>query len=263
MTARSRLIGAVTRRTPQAVVDFFYRHRFHPLVRPLRGPTRWMTGDPREGVVIPRGPLAGYRLAHEDSLAMWIGGHETAVTDAIMRVLEPGQVAFDIGAHVGYTALLMAHAVGPEGRVVAFEPDPRNLELLLRNVELNGLDDRMEARAVGLGRSARHGSLARGEHTAHTQIREDDGGSVVISTLDVEVYEHGAPTPDLLLVDVEGMEEEVFAGGERLLKERGPAIILEGGPPALHERLVEGGYVAERLDIDHVLYQGGASRKSS
>jgi FkbM family methyltransferase len=51
--------------------------------------------------------------------------------------LHKGDVFVDIGANIGYFTLLASDAVGDTGKVFAFEPDPRNLRLLRKNVEAN------------------------------------------------------------------------------------------------------------------------------
>jgi len=48
----------------------------------------------------------------------------------VRQVLKRGDVAVDVGAHVGYYACLFSELVGPEGLVVAVEPDPQNLSFL-------------------------------------------------------------------------------------------------------------------------------------
>ena len=67
------------------------------------------------------------------------GEWEPNVTAAFKRVLSPGDVCLDIGAHVGYYTLLASRLVGPEGHVYAFEPSPESYPRLRANVDLNGL----------------------------------------------------------------------------------------------------------------------------
>ena len=62
------------------------------------------------------------------------------IEDAERRgALKPGQTVVDVGANIGCFTVLAARLVGPEGRVVAFEPDPNNLTRLQRNIALNRL----------------------------------------------------------------------------------------------------------------------------
>jgi len=59
--------------------------------------------------------------------------------DGLRRVLGPGDVAIDIGAHSGDSTLPMALAVGPEGLVIAFEPNRYVFRVLAANAGLNRL----------------------------------------------------------------------------------------------------------------------------
>ena len=249
-------MGKVAGSLPQPVVDFLYKHRFNPLVRAVRKVGATGLGDTQAGVEITRGPLEGYRFAFSDSVAMWIGGHETAVTQEILDQLRPGMTAYDIGAHVGYTVLLMAHAVGASGRVVGFEPDPNNYRLLVHNIELNQMSDFVEARTTALGEKAGRGELQRGDLSILTKVEETAIGEVEVSTLDAEVYEKLLPPPDLIVVDAEGAEEAIFMGGTRLLTEKGPTIVCEDHDRRreLIELMTPLGYSNKHIDVDHVLF---------
>ena len=48
-----------------------------------------------------------------------------------------GNIVVDLGANIGYFTCLLAKIVGEDGKVFAFEPDPRNLKLLRRNIQEN------------------------------------------------------------------------------------------------------------------------------
>lgn len=241
---------------PQPVVDFLYRHRFHPALRAGRRLGASWLGDTTRGVPITRGPLLGMQFAFSDSMAMWVGGHESAVMAELMRLLRPGMVAYDIGAHVGYTVLGMARAVGSSGRVVAYEPDGSNLELLHRNIELNDLRETVAVRTSALGAEPGSGALQRGHLSVLTRVELSDAGSVVITTLDEEVFGAGLPAPSLVVIDVEGMELDVLRGARRVLAEFAPIVVCEDQDyRAEVMELMHGfGYESRLLDIDHTLY---------
>lgn len=65
--------------------------------------------------------------------------YEPYNTELILQHLKPGHVVLDIGANAGYYSLLAGRAVGPTGRVYAFEPAAKAYTLLERNIEKNGL----------------------------------------------------------------------------------------------------------------------------
>jgi FkbM family methyltransferase len=62
------------------------------------------------------------------------GRHEPETTATFQRLIKPNMTFLDIGAHVGYYARRASDLVGANGRVVAFEPHPRNHAMLKRNV---------------------------------------------------------------------------------------------------------------------------------
>ena len=53
------------------------------------------------------------------------------------KTLKPGSVVLDMGANIGYYALMELNLIGPEGRLIAIEPSPWNVELLNKNLDLN------------------------------------------------------------------------------------------------------------------------------
>src|SRR5260370_39285156 len=75
---------------------------------------------------------------------MWHGGWQRREIDTAVDVLSAAQrlpanaVFVDVGAHIG-THTIYALRTGRFGRAVAFEPEPRNADLLARNLEANGL----------------------------------------------------------------------------------------------------------------------------
>jgi len=60
------------------------------------------------------------------------GGPEEFQLLAFKALVHRGDVVVDLGANVGYYTLPAAEAVGPQGRVFAFEPEPSNCALLRR-----------------------------------------------------------------------------------------------------------------------------------
>ncbi|MEQ8677590.1 MAG: FkbM family methyltransferase [Aggregatilineales bacterium] len=59
--------------------------------------------------------------------------HESETRAQINRIVKPGMIVLDIGAHVGYYTRLMSQLVGENGKVIAFEPHPRTFEVLHKN----------------------------------------------------------------------------------------------------------------------------------
>ena len=81
-------------------------------------------------------------LDPKDSLQLSLNGvYGEFETKIVKNEIKPNDVVIDIGAHIGYFTLLFAKLVGPEGKVFSFEPEPKNFELLTKNIEINNYDN--------------------------------------------------------------------------------------------------------------------------
>src|SRR4030042_4964901 len=111
---------------------------------PLLGPIlRAGAGHFDEGSVVSTwsGVAAGmkWRRYHRFVNAYWLGSYELKVQLALQRLLQPGDVFYDVGANAGFFTVLAGRLVGSRGRVFAFEPIPENAETAREQVALNGL----------------------------------------------------------------------------------------------------------------------------
>src|SRR5437773_4270090 len=115
----------------------------------LRGRHRWIKKATdwlpnllrnREGF-IQRGLGRGLRFdGAQSAVGFLLGTRDMDVQYALARLLRHGMTVFDIGANVGFTAILAARQVLPGGKVVCFEPLEANAQQIRRNAELNGFD---------------------------------------------------------------------------------------------------------------------------
>ena len=117
----------------------------------------------------------------------------------------------EIGANIGTTTVPLVTVLGA-AHVHAFEPIPRNLELLERNVALNHLEDRVTIHAVAV--SDRDGTLAFSvpeRFWGSSRVAADGSEQVRCTTVDALALE-----PALVWIDVEGHESAVLAGAQSL-----------------------------------------------
>ena len=166
-----------------------------------------------------------------------MGTYEAEVQEALVRLLGPGAVMWDVGAHIGFLTALASRTVGPGGQVAAFEPLPANLSRLRRTIELNALTNVIvrplavsAARGVAVFRQAASSSMGSlGESSGTTTTLE-----VQTTTLDSELGSLRAPT--VVKLDIEGAEMAAFRGASELLLRIRPALIVEFlTPDRLHE----------------------------
>ena len=224
------------------------------------------------GLVAPRGPrvrrilagpLRGTRMAialATEEKRYWLDLYEPWVQDQLREHVSPGDAAWDVGAYVGYHALLL-DVLG--ARVTAFEPDPENRRRLEHNLALNGAQGRVTVVPTAVGERA--GTLYMQAHgTEPAQNRVDVTGDIAVpvATLDELLDAHGLPS--LVKMDVEGSEAAAFRGGRRVLDEVRPVWVMElHGDEGLEatRRLLDGGYRLvvpdERVGVAEVLATRG------
>ena len=98
--------------------------------------------DASQSLTVLTGPLAGM-IRHgpfvTSDLAFARGKYEPEVVAFLVEHCGPHDIAFDIGANVGYHAMLLSRLVGPDGRVVAFEPVPTTAAWLEETLRRNDL----------------------------------------------------------------------------------------------------------------------------
>jgi FkbM family methyltransferase len=194
----------------------------------LRGrPFAWRV---RSGALMALSPLEG--LAPHLT-AGWAclreGEWEPHVERCLRELLAPGDVAFDVGANLGYFSAVMAQAVGAGGAVYAFEPTPPAFERLLLCRELNGFAQ-LHPLPLAVGREDATAELRYDPRlTAMASLHTDVGVSatVTVRTIDGMVAAGELPLPRLLKLDVEGHELAVLEGARETIAAARPAIVFE------------------------------------
>jgi FkbM family methyltransferase len=146
------------------------------------------------------------------------GEFSEAEIESHRMMLKPGDQVICVGAHVGAVVIPVAQMVAPGGKVYAFEPRSDVYELLLENVEANGLDYIVEC--YNLACSDHEGTLkvkAQDWHQVHSyEVAPEGDIEVPCCKLDTIIGKRGPIK--LLQMDVDGHEVEVLNGAEELIK---------------------------------------------
>lgn len=185
------------------------------------------------------------------------GVHEYRSTKAFERELERLAAAVDgpvrileIGANIGYFCAIEASVLGDRARIHAIEPVPSNADLLERNLERNGLADRVDVDRLAVGAEETTVEMDLSTHSNQHRVRDadaatgDEHGDHVLATGD----EHGdresvtvdqttgdsyladrdvdPASVDVVRFDVEGYEREVLAGLSDVLDAPGPTVLF-------------------------------------
>ncbi|MGD9649209.1 MAG: FkbM family methyltransferase [Dongiaceae bacterium] len=187
----------------------------------------------------PHGAFAMYATGAD---SMWIAREYDLYeidTKAWIDSFPPNAVFWDIGAHVGMIALY----AGKRGlRTIAFEPAAQSYALLMRNIELNRLDDKIEAYPIAIGAKKEcarmymaqtspgsvHHAVGQTKDSLGQEIKVAFRQPVVTYNLDAAVQELKLPAPHYLKIDVDSIEEKILDGAPILLAD-----------PALKEIMIE------------------------
>lgn len=243
---------------------FRLQQRFAPGFRPDRIP---LLGKAlRRVLALFRSRTAdvqGHRMVLDprDSLLLSVREvYEPTETAFFLRSLRPGQTVVDVGANIGYYTLLFARAVGPSGRVYAFEPEPNNFELLQTNVELNGYQNVvLENAAVSASPGTLRLFLNDGNLGDHQTYDAGEGRAAVeirAASLDEYFAANRAPI-DFIKMDIQGWEPAALAGMRGVL-DANPDVVLvtELWPKGMHAAGFDArSYAAELEDLGFALFQ--------
>jgi transketolase len=165
------------------------------------------------------------------ALSLWI--KEAGTMEWLDKNLRQGDRFLDIGANVGIYSLAAAHRVGPTGKVFAAEPHKFNICSLLKNILRNNFQDRIKVLTVPLtsercatefnyssiipastgsqlGSTKRDG---RGGYEFIPVLTELTVGLSLDEVIDLKMIE----APDMIKIDVDGIELKILQGMKRLL----------------------------------------------
>jgi FkbM family methyltransferase len=158
--------------------------------------------------------------------------HEPFFTSKLLRTVPRGGIVLDIGSNIGYYAVHEAMLVGPEGMVIAVEPQPHVYKALLASFRANGIKNYI---AVRKALSSKSGSTEFIVSNFSNWSRIAEGGEAVdmykinvkVSSVDELMNELGLQKLDLVRMDVEGHEEEILEGMRSTIKRFRPIIFME------------------------------------
>lgn len=160
----------------------------------------------------------------------------------LRRTLRPGDLIFDVGANVGAYSLIAA-ALEPHAKILAFEPVAATYASLCENIALNELSNRISPLAVALGDRQGLLSFGMGSHSrgaaGHGGLHATGADAVTVlgATVDGFLRAIAIGCPTHLKIDVDGSEHLVLAGAIESLRD-----------PRMRTVLVEVDVATSRMD---------------
>lgn len=180
----------------------------------------------------------GYVLCNKNDIyigqaMLRYGEYGEQEAELFKQFCQPGDVVIDVGANIGTHTLVFARAVGPTGRVIAFEPQRVIFQTLCANMALNSITH-VECFHAAVG--------AKAGFVQVPEIRYDK--EMNFGGFNVRNFSRGAKIPlvsldgcvqptnlRLIKVDVEGMEIDVLQGAAKLIEQFRPWLYLENDSP--------------------------------
>lgn len=228
------LAEAAARWLPAPMKSALYR--LGPVSRGLRAALNSAVPSGLSEATIAGGRLAGARmlLDMQTEKDYWLGTYEMDLQQAIQDWAQPGMVAYDVGANIGYISVLLASSVGENGQVFAFEPLPSNQDRLQKNIILNpNAKVKLVPKAVAdkAGKSIflvhTSGGMGKLEGSLGREVDATQKIEVEAISLDDFVYKENNPAPQLIKIDIEGGEVLALKGMTHLLQEICPILLME------------------------------------
>lgn len=203
-----------------------------------------------------------------------VGDREKEHRYMLARTLRPGDSVLDVGANIGFYALMERQLTQGQGRVVAIEPSPANYRQLLKNIALNGAQEQIIAIQAALaeddGEAKLHLSRLSNVHSLiASQVPQPLNRSVAVPALSLATITERFGSFDLLRMDIEGYEYTVLRTLvtlnqtcqflPRLLFELHPPKYVRADFTALLQDLFKLGYRARYVACSHreTLQQAG------
>ena len=148
--------------------------------------------------------------------ALHFGVYEKAETRFFQSACRDGMTFLDVGANLGYYTALAARAVGPNGRVLAVEPDPDSFGYLEQTIAANAVGN---VQAFPVAASDAPATLPlyistdnRGDNRLYASGEDRPQVEVAARPLDALLRENKIDTVDLIKIDVQGYEPKVISG---------------------------------------------------
>jgi len=200
--------------------------------------------------------LGGEVFRVDESLRRWDAAGEAWVFHKMAEILKPGDGFLDIGANFGFHTLCAARKIGAKGQLIAIEPIPKNLRILRKNIQLNGIarNARIEEAAVSDSSApfvAMGASVGGPDVTAAIHLKPTEGTLQVQNRAWDSFSWSKEFAPKLVKIDIEGAELSALKSGVEFLKRVHPVLLIE-----VHANLLPG-FGATAKDLNDFLSRLG------
>ena len=160
---------------------------------------------------------------------IYTGLHEFNEMGFLLHFLQPEDIFVDVGANIGAYTILASGVIG--ARSISMEPVPTTFDILLKNIELNGIEDKVLALNIGVGSEESSLYFTDNKDSSNhvvLNINKDEAGLIKVHTNTLVKILLNEQCPSLLKIDVEGFEQEVINGASKIMEnQKLKAVIIE------------------------------------
>jgi FkbM family methyltransferase len=169
----------------------------------------------------PRDGIQNIQLSHG-------AFYELDILQSIDKLLDKNSVVIDIGANVGNHTVYWAKVTKVK-KIYSFEPVKSTFRILLKNIEINNISDKVKIYNIALGNKKSKGiiDVYNLDNIGGTSLSEDNDGDLELDKIDniKEIMEE--PEISFVKIDVEGFEKNVLQGAINLFDKYKPMVFIE------------------------------------
>lgn len=181
---------------------------------------------PNLQIPILQGKLKGKKwIVGSSNHGCWLGSYEYEKQLLFEKAIKPGSVVFDLGANVGFYTLLSSTLVGKTGKVVAFEPVPRNLLYLKKHLLINNIKN-VQIFEVAVSDKTGETNFDESFNPSVGKISKTGNLRVKTVVLDELFKQEQIPLPNYIKIDIEGGELSALLGAKTVINLAKPTIFL-------------------------------------
>lgn len=213
---------------PGNVPEFLYTTIFKP--KPIKKVVNWILL-----FIIPDKILLSFGLMlflnKKDPVvsgAIALGVYENFETVLLQKEIHEGMTVIDMGANIGYYTVMFAHLVGPSGKVIAFEPDEQNGEVLKKNIIANKFRNVSYVNKALSDRTGFVKLYISEENRGDNRIYDTKEGRewIEVEMISLDDYLPKETKVDLIKIDVQGVEALILNGMEKSISRSDKMIIF-------------------------------------
>lgn len=164
-----------------------------------------------------RNKIKIYLERHTDFSAFYQVFVEKTYPNLISKI-NKGDIVIDAGANIGMFSIMASILVGKTGKVIAIEPEPENLKILKRNVELNNINNMIIINKALFSKSGERINFFQNGVMSKISLSDNNepGNYIEVETITLDdIISCLNMQPKVLKMDIEGAEKFALLSSQK------------------------------------------------